>query len=149
MPERVSARLPAGIDRLVLDRAGVQRDHDFSLDVERVGDVRVVSVGGDVDLYSAPALRDRLGQLAAEGVPRVVVDLSKAGFLDSMALGVLLSSKKRLVAAGADLVLVVPTPELRRIFEITMLDRVFALHERREAALDGARQSESASASEE
>ena len=46
-----------------------------------------------------------------------------------MALGVILAAKKRLAAQHARLELVVPTPEIRRIFEITMLDRVFDLHE--------------------
>jgi anti-anti-sigma regulatory factor len=41
---------------------------------------------------------------------------------------VILGAKKRLVASGRDLELVVGNPDIRRIFEITMLDRIFVLH---------------------
>lgn len=129
------------------DRAGVQQLHDFGLSVELADGVPLVTVAGDVDLYSAPELRDRLVRLADDGATRIVLDLSRATFLDSMALGVLLSTKKRL---AGELELVVPTPEVRRIFEITMLDRIFALYETREDALrGGGAQPSSASSSEE
>jgi anti-sigma B factor antagonist len=135
----------------VVDRPGAQGGHDFRLDVERAsGDVVVMSVEGDVDLYSAPELRDRLAGLSDDGASRIVLDLTHTTFLDSMALGVLLGANKRLLASGGQLELVVSTPDVRRIFEITMLDRVFTLHEAREHALrpDGA-QPPSASSSEE
>lgn len=111
---------------------------EFRLDVERTSESRaVVSVAGDVDLHSAPALRTRLTALASEGVTHVIVDLTEATFLDSMALGVLLGAKKHLAGVNADLALVVATPELGRIFEITMLDRVFEIYPTRAAAAAG------------
>lgn len=132
------------------DGPGVQQEHDFRVDVERANGSAppVISVSGDMDLHSAPELRDRLGDLVDGGVSRVLLDLSRTTFLDSMALGVLLSAKKRMTAAGGDLELVVSTPDVRRIFEITMLDRVFTLHESRAAATSSAaRQLSSASSS--
>lgn len=134
----------------MVDSPGLQQDHEFRLDVDPLSaGVCLLTVGGDVDLYSAPELRNRLAELADDGVVRVVVDLTRATFLDSMALGVLLGGKKRLAAVGGDLELVVATHDVRRLFEITMLNRIFVLHESREAALarDGT-QSSSASSSE-
>ena len=107
----------------------------FRIDVERQPDVSVVTVAGDVDLHTAPVLRDRLASLADAYVTHVVLDLSAATFLDSMALGVILGAKKRLAAARGTLDLVVTTPEIRRIFEITLLDRIFDLHESRADAI--------------
>jgi anti-sigma B factor antagonist len=69
------------------------------------------------------------------GTRAIVLDLSEATFLDSMALGVILSARKRLTAEQGHLEVVVPTPEIRRIFEITMLDRVLDLHETQAGAL--------------
>ena len=94
----------------------------------------VISVSGDVDLYSAPELRDRLAGFADDGARRVVLDLSRATFLDSMGLGVMLGAKKRIVANGGDLELVVTTHDIRRLLEITMLDRIFTLPDSRAAA---------------
>ena len=114
-------------DRSVMD--------EFRLGVERASGGRaIVSVAGEVDLHSAPELRARLSALASEGVTRVTVDLTEATFLDSMALGVLLGARKRLADASADLDLVVATPEIGRVFEITMLDRVFQIYPTRTAA---------------
>jgi anti-sigma B factor antagonist len=63
------------------------------------------------------------------------LDLSDAAFVDSTSLGVLLGGMKRLRERDGQIHLVVPRPEVRRIFEITLLDRIFPLHETRERAL--------------
>jgi anti-sigma B factor antagonist len=111
---------------------------EFRLRVERPsGDSAVVAVAGDADLHSGPELRERLTGLMDEGVTWLVLDLSETTFVDSMALGVLLGCVKRLRATGGRLDVVVPRPDIRRIFEITMLDRVFDLHMTLEQALDG------------
>jgi hypoxanthine phosphoribosyltransferase len=107
----------------------------FRVDVDQRPGVSVVAVEGDVDLHSAPVLRTRLAALADAETAHVVLDLSDATFLDSMALGVILVAQKRLVEAGGRLDLVAPTPEIRRIFEITMLDQVFDLHDTRAEAV--------------
>jgi anti-sigma B factor antagonist len=101
----------------------------FWIDVERQSDDRaVVAMTGDADLYSAPVLRERLTTVIDDGASHVILDLSDTTFLDSMALGVLLRAKKRLALQGGRLDVVVTRPDVRRIFEITMLDRVFELH---------------------
>ena len=110
---------------------------DFRADVEKLSDgAVVVAVHGEADLYSAPELRDRLAVVIDGGASRLLVDLSDASFIDSMALGVLLGSTKRLRASGGQLELVVSKPDIRRIFEITMLDRILVIHPSREIALE-------------
>jgi anti-sigma B factor antagonist len=77
------------------------QEHDFRLHVERgLSDAPVIAVAGDVDLHSAPELRDQLAELTDDGAPRVVLDLSRVTCPGSMALGVLLGAKKRLAANG-------------------------------------------------
>jgi anti-sigma B factor antagonist len=136
----VSARRPVGIGTAMNQRAAFEQEARMRLDVQRSGGAAIVIVDGDVDLHSAPELRDRLALLADNGTDHVVVDLSGSTFLDSMALGVLLASKKRIDADGKRLDIVVSTPDVRRIFEITMLDRIFDLYATRAEALgDGHR----------
>lgn len=115
----------------------------FHVDVDDQRDVSVVTVTGDVDLHSAPYLRARLEALADRYVEHVVLDLSDATFLDSMALGVILMAHKHMAAGDGHLDVVAPTPQIRRIFEITMLDHVFDLHDTRADAIrsDGDRAS--------
>jgi anti-sigma B factor antagonist len=98
----------------------------------------VFSVRGEADLHVAPDLRDRIAAAIGDGASEVVLDLSEATFVDSMTLGVLLGAMKRLRARGGQLRLVVPQAEIRRIFEITLLDRVFPLYGTRQEALAAA-----------
>ncbi len=126
--------LPAGMSNSHMGEGpGTPRaDRLFDLDVERnANGSAVVRVEGDLDLHSAPRLRDSLAQLVEDRVERVVIDLEDTTFLDSMALGVLLGAKRDLHENGGTLELVVTRDEIRRIFEITMLERVFVMHDAR------------------
>jgi anti-sigma B factor antagonist len=103
---------------------------------ERADHGVVLALQGDADLHGAPELRDRLAEAISNGVGRIVVDLSSVSFIDSMALGVLLGARHRLRVLDGDLRLVVGSPDLRRIFELSLLDRVFDLDRTRGEALE-------------
>ena len=110
---------------------------NFSLSSKRLGSGAdyVISLGGEVDLYTAPELKQELHRLVGEGATRLVVDMSATTFIDSTTLGVLLSVVKRVRPEGGAVVLVCPDPNVKRIFEITLLDRVFAIVDTRDEAL--------------
>jgi anti-sigma B factor antagonist len=90
-------------------------------------DAYIVSLGGEVDLYTAPQLEHELGELTANGARRIVVDLSGAAFIDSTVLGVLLKALTRLDAGGGELILVSDDRRILKIFEVTGLGRVFRI----------------------
>ena len=94
----------------------------------------VVGLSGEIDLHTAPALKAELARLIELGAMRVVVDLTSTTFIDSSTLGVLLGALKRLRPEGGELVLVCTDPNIRKIFEITLLDRVFPLVDSVDAA---------------
>lgn len=98
------------------------------LGVETVGGARVVKLGGELDLYNAPQIRDALSQACSDSPERVVVDLSEVEFVDSTALGVLIEARTRLDNRRAFL-LAAPGLETRRALEISGLDRHFTVHE--------------------
>ena len=109
---------------------------DFRIEEESPGpSTRILSVHGDADLHSAPELRERLRGAIDDGATTLVVDLTETAVVDSTSLGVLLGGMKRLRKRDGQIRLVVPQAEVRRVFEITMLDRIFALHETQEEAL--------------
>lgn len=97
--------------------------------------VAVLVVHGEADLHAAPQLRERLRVVTESGAADVVVDLTDATFVDSTCLGVLLGGLKRLRETGGGLQIVAARPDIRRLFEITLLDQVFPLHDSRDAAL--------------
>jgi len=111
-------------------------DGTFRIDEERLSPTAVVlMLHGEADLHAAPQLRDRLRTAMDGGATGLVVDLTDTSFVDSTSLGVLLGALKRQREEGGELRIVVSRPEIRRIFEITLLDQVFPLHETRADAL--------------
>jgi anti-anti-sigma factor len=140
-PRQVLDARPAGTEIPTMSQhaAALEPGTRMTIDTDRTGDSWVVTVVGEVDLHSAPDLRDRLTSLGDTGAKHVVVDLSECTFLDSMGLGVLLGAKKRMARDGRELHVVVSSADVRRIFEITMLDRVLDLHATRLGALNAAR----------
>ena len=87
----------------------------------------VVRAAGELDVNTAPELREQLTRLIGEDPRRIVVDLSEVSFVDSTALSVLVSALKRLRQADGDLELAAPNPSVRRVFEITGLTRLFTI----------------------
>ena len=108
--------------------------HDEAVDAE----THVIELGGEVDLYTAPEFKERLVQVIEDGKKQPVVDLSKATFIDSTTLGVLVGGVKRLRPTGGSLSLVCTDQNITKIFEITGLDRVFPIYASREEALNSA-----------
>jgi anti-sigma B factor antagonist len=90
-------------------------------------DAYIVSLGGEVDLYTAPQLDQALQELTASGARRVVIDLAGAAFIDSTVLGVLLNALTRLDAGGGELVLVSDDHRILKLLEVTGLTRVFRI----------------------
>jgi len=79
----------------------------------------------EVDVYTAPQLKQQMISLLESGARELVVDLTKVDYLDSTALGVLIGGLKRMRERDGNMVLVCPSPRIRRVFEITGLDKIF------------------------
>jgi anti-sigma B factor antagonist len=90
------------------------------------GDCAVLQVTGEVDAYTAPMLREQIRELAAKGAVHLIVDLGRVDFLDSTGLGALVGGLRRLREAGGSLALVISTPRILRIFQITGLTKALA-----------------------
>jgi anti-sigma B factor antagonist len=112
---------------------------NFDTKAERAaGDVWVISLAGEVDLYTAPEFKQQLLDVIAEGASHVVVDLTDTTFIDSTTLGVLVGGVKRLRPKGGQLSIVCSDRNITKIFEITGLNRVFSIHADRTEALASA-----------
>ena len=101
---------------------------DLSISRQSDGGVPVVAVSGEVDVYSAPALKDNLTELFRSGVNTVVVDLTDVAFLDSTGLGALVEARAATTEAGGSLPLVCSHERILKLFTITGLDGVFSIH---------------------
>jgi len=107
---------------------------DLGLDVSERGKYAVLSVRGEVDVYTAPKFREGLIELVTEGKHQIIVDLEGVDFLDSTGLGVLVGGLKRLRSHDGDLVLVCTQNRILKVFEITGLTKVFSIFDSVDAA---------------
>ena len=109
---------------------------NFDIKTEELGDGGyVISLAGEVDLYTAPEFKQQLLEVINQGARNVVVDFSDTTFIDSTTLGVLVGGVKRLRTNDGQLSLVCSDRNITKIFEITGLDRVFSIYPSREEAL--------------
>ncbi|MBA2359568.1 MAG: STAS domain-containing protein [Actinobacteria bacterium] len=97
----------------------------------------VISLAGEVDLYTAPEFKQQLLEVINKGAKDVVVDFSNTTFIDSTTLGVLVGGVKRLRTNEGQLSLVSSDRNITKIFEITGLDRVFTIYGSRDEAVSG------------
>ncbi|MGH3495739.1 MAG: anti-sigma factor antagonist [Sciscionella sp.] len=100
---------------------------DLSLDSRELGQRMVIDVGGEIDVYTAPKLRERLISLIGEGHYHLVINLDAVDFLDSTGLGVLVGALKRVRAQDGSMRLVCSQERLLKIFRITGLVKVFPI----------------------
>jgi len=101
---------------------------ELSVTTSRQGDVTVVNVAGEVDVYTAAQLRAALDEEVAAGHVELVVDLDEVTFLDSTGLGVLVGRLKLVRNQSGWLRLVCSNERILRVFRITGLDKVFGIH---------------------
>lgn len=99
------------------------------LDHYHEGDVTVVTVAGEVDVLTAPQLRELLLALIDAGRMCLVVNVEQVGFLDSTGLGVLIGAWQRVRGHGGTLAVAGAPEEIRQIFHVTCLTRNFGLYE--------------------
>lgn len=102
---------------------------DLTLATREVDGRTVVAVGGEIDVYTAPKLRDCITELVGGGSYDIVIDLEAVEFLDSTGLGVLVGGLKKVRAHDGSLDLVCTQERLLKIFRITGLAKVFVIHD--------------------
>jgi anti-sigma B factor antagonist len=109
---------------------------NFDIKTEQLGDdAYVISLKGEVDLYTAPEFKQQLLEVIGQGGKQVIVDFSDTTFIDSTTLGVLVGGVKRLRTNEGQLSLVCSDRNITKIFEITGLDRVFTIYPTRDEAI--------------
>lgn len=105
----------------------------YSLD----GGVPVIKLEGEVDVYTAPQLKQQMISMLEAGTRQMVIDLTNVEYFDSTALGVLIGGLKRIRERDGNLALICPSPRIRRVFEITGLDKIFDIYSSADEAKTG------------
>lgn len=110
---------------------------DFAITEHPIdGERHVLAVRGEIDLFTAPELKQVLAESIEAGRIRIIVDLTDTTFLDSTALGVLIGAVKRLRSRDGALAIVNIDDNISKTFEITGLDQIFTIVPTRDEAVD-------------
>ena len=110
---------------------------EFAITEQPIDEERhVLAVRGEIDLFTAPELKQVLAESIEAGRIRIIVDLTETTFLDSTALGVLIGAVKRLRSRHGALAIVNVDENIAKTFEITGLDQIFTILPTRDEAID-------------
>ncbi|SDH80942.1 anti-sigma B factor antagonist [Alteribacillus persepolensis] len=107
---------------------------DLDIRTEEKNGQDILYVGGEVDAYTAPQLRESLKPLTEKDIPNVIVDLADVDYIDSTGLGIFIGALKSVNANEGSLKLIGLNARVKRLFSITGLDEVMDISEEREEA---------------
>lgn len=113
---------------------------DLDVAVRTDGNVTVVDVSGEVDLYTAPRLEEALAKASGRTPPLIVVNLGRTTYLDSTALRVLTAVFKRVRERQGEMAIAEVQPKIAKLFTLTGLDQVMPLCPTEREALDKVQQ---------
>lgn len=102
---------------------------------ETDSETNIVELAGEIDVYTSPKVKDALGELIDRGVYNLVIDLEKVRYIDSTGLGVLIGGLKRVREHGGTVNLVCTNPQIKKIFDITGLVKIFGIYDSEDAAM--------------
>lgn len=108
---------------------------DLKIESKEADGMGVISLEGEVDVYTAPKLKSRLIDLVDEGKYNIIIDLQKVDFMDSSGLGVLVGGLKRVKSHEGSIALVCSQENILKIFRITGLVKVFPIYKSNEEAV--------------
>jgi anti-sigma B factor antagonist len=99
---------------------------DLDIQISRFGSTPIVVLSGDIDAYTCLTLRQAVADLIDEGYFRIVINLSDVKYVDSSGLGTLVGALRRTTERNGDLVLSGASSHLRKVLNITGLDKILA-----------------------
>jgi anti-sigma B factor antagonist len=109
---------------------------NLTIDVAQRGASTVITLAGDIDLHTAPRLREVLSERARKP-DVIVVDLTAVKFLDSSGVGAFVGAAPLILEAGGAFRLACPPPRVQKVFRISRLAEVIPIYDDVAAAITG------------
>lgn len=94
-------------------------------DEDQQADTRVMRVEGEIDVFTAPRLKTTIAGIIDAGCSTLIIDLQQVRYIDSSGLAVLVGALKRMQGRSGTIRLVLSNPQVKKVFEITGLTRIF------------------------
>ena len=97
--------------------------------------ISILSISGEIDLYNAPKLKDKIQSLADAKCYKIIINLDKVSYVDSSGIGALISSFSNLKKFGGSLRICHVAGSVRKVFELTKLTYFFDIDNTEEESL--------------
>lgn len=107
----------------------------FSINVDRRGDTAIVNLVGSCTMTVSKKLGDSLRDLGGQGLRSIIIDLSSVDFIESSGLGGIVAGYLRAKIHKSEFRLVNPSPDIRKLLEITRLEQLFGIYDSIDAAI--------------
>ncbi len=102
---------------------------DLMIDVKKEKGYTLISVNGEIDLYNAKELKDRVGYVCDDSPDGgdLIIDFKDVDYIDSTGLGIMIGIKRRIAESNGGLVLVLHSDRINKLFDITGLKNIFTI----------------------
>ncbi len=117
---------------------GEKQQMDIILDTERRENAVIVNLQGEIDLYNARNFKDKINEEmddVAEGT-NLLLNMLEVKYIDSTGLGILIGIKRRIAERGGDVVLIINSERILKMFSITGLSNIFRIRETVDSAIE-------------
>ena len=108
---------------------------DIKVDIKEGEGCNILNVCGDVDVYTSPKVKESINALIEKEIYNIVVNLEDVRYVDSTGLGVWIGALKRVKEHNGNIVLVCTNPQIKKIFQITGLVKIFSIFANNEDAI--------------
>ena len=98
---------------------------DLQINLKYLGEIPIIELSGEVDAYTCSAFRDAMIEVIEQGHPNIVVSMANVEYIDSSGLGTLVGGLKRASEHNGKIAIVCSSHQIRKVFEITGLEKVF------------------------
>ncbi len=99
-------------------------------------DMRVVDLNGEIDVYTSPKVKEAITELIDQGHYALIINLENVRYIDSTGLGVLIGGLKRVREHSGTVNLICTNPQIKKIFDITGLVKIFGIYDSEAAAIE-------------
>jgi len=108
---------------------------DLQIVVRKNSDISIIELSGEVDAYTSARFREVMVEIIEDGGANLIVSMRKVEYIDSSGLGALVGGLKRASERNGRILIVCDQPQVRKVFEITGLEKVFPLYDEEQEAV--------------
>lgn len=112
------------------------RMRNMNIDVQIRDNISIVRPQSDIDSFNVSFLKDKLRDQVDNGYYNIIMDLAKVRFMDSAALGILVSGMKACNQNSGTLGIINPSDNVSNLFQITHLDSIFTIYQDEDDAIN-------------